>query len=57
MPDRQYITRTIHSCMAGKVNRRLEPDRRHADRRAGNERSELAVHLTQEEIAALLATH
>ena len=57
MPDRPYIIRTIHQCMAGKVNRRLEHDRRQADRRAENERSELAVHLTQEEIAALLATH
>ncbi len=56
-PDKHYITRTIHQCMAGKVNRRLGPDRRQADRRAETGQSELAVHLTQEEIAALLATH
>jgi len=57
MPDRQYITRTIHRCMPGKVDRRLRPDRRQADRRAEQAPSEPSVHLTAEEIAALLVTH
>tara|TARA_B100000315_G_scaffold260922_1_gene327412 strand:+ start:16265 stop:16396 length:132 start_codon:yes stop_codon:yes gene_type:complete len=43
--------------MAGKVNRRLGTDRRKSDRRSENWQSEPSVHLTVEEIAALLATH